>query len=311
MNKKHAYSLSILIIALAATALAFLFFEKQPAYNLHFSGQQILQNIKEQLSFGPRFVGSEGHQKEIDYLLAQTQKYSQDIKIQTWQQEFNGQPETLTNIIVSFYPEKKERVIVAAHFDSKKTANRDPDNKQQPVIGANDSASGTAILLEMAKYLSQTKTEPNTGIDLIFLDAEDPEDEPGKTWAPVGSVYFTDHLKDLYPENDPKLAIVIDMVCDKNLNIYKETSSVEKYPNETNAFWSYAKKVNANGFRQSIRYTITDDHSPFLKKNIPSFLIIDMDYPYWHTGEDTIDKCSADSLEQVGNTLLDYLYSLN
>jgi len=272
-------------------------------------GNKILENIATQMSFGARYVGSEGHERAVDFFVTELKKYAPEVETQKWGAvDSQNQKQNLTNIIARFYPEKKDRIIISTHYDSKKTANLDPANQTLPVPGANDSASGVAIIIEMARYLSTVEKEPNIGIDFVLFDGEEQETD-SNGWNPLGSTYFVNNLKTFYPDKDPVLEINIDMVCDKDLNIFKEVNSYERYPDPANAIWDLARKRLAFGFRQSKGQGIFDDHTPFYRANIPAVLIVDFDYKYWHTTADTIDKCGKGSVEEVGNVLLDYIYS--
>jgi Zn-dependent M28 family amino/carboxypeptidase len=203
--------------------------------------------------------------------------------------------------------------VLATHYDSKKLADKDNTHPEQPVPGANDSASGVAILIELARILADSGTIPNIGIDFVFFDGEEGEEIQGSDysgWQPLGSTYFADNLKSLYPLEKPISALVLDMVCDKDLKIYKEKSSSRFASQQMNQFWSIAAKIDPDIFQNSIRSEIRDDHTPLNEAGIPGFLLIDLEYPPYHTTEDTPDKCSAENLEIVGNAVLQYLLSI-
>jgi len=276
-------------------------------------GDKILSLINKQLQYGPRFQSAPGHEEIKIFLISETNNLSHKTKIQEWEHASNDGPrETLTNIIGSFYPEKQERIIIGTHYDSKKFAENEEEKKDSPVPGANDSASGTAILLEIARYFAISKQEPRVGIDIVFFDGEEGEENllDNSQWKPLGSTYFSEHLNEVYGEKKPASGLIIDMVCDKNLNISKEKSSVENAGKQVELFWEIAKKYYPNNFNSQIDYMILDDHTPLNRVGIPTFLVIDFDYPYFHTTEDTIDKCSAESLEVVANSVLNYIYAL-
>jgi len=176
--------------------------------------------------------------------------------------------------------------------------------------GANDGASGVAVLLEIAQFLSQVDTPPRMGVDIVFFDGEEGEDLSRTDWKPIGSQYFVKELKTMYPENKPLVGIVVDMICDKDLNIFQEGDSLDQASKQVNDFWQLAGKNWPLNFNTKSKYRILDDHTALNSSGIPSFLIIDYDYPYFHTTEDTLDKCSKDSLKVVGNSILNYIYSI-
>jgi glutaminyl-peptide cyclotransferase len=153
----------------------------------------------------------------------------------------------------------------------------------------------------------------NVGVDLVFFDGEEGEEDQGgnyTNWKPLGSNYFAQNLNEIYGDKKPVSGLVLDMVCDKDLKILMEQSSVEKAPVQTKAFWDIARKVNKNVFVNRVGSKIGDDHDPLNQAGIPTFLVIDPDYPPFHTTNDTLDKCSAESLETVAEAVVQYLRSL-
>jgi spermidine synthase len=277
-------------------------------------GNEMLAVIKQQLRYGPRYLSAYGHQSVQNFLISEMNALVPETKIQTWQHiNSDASKQNLTNIIGRLYPEKDRRIILAAHYDSKKTADKDLVRPRQPVPGANDSASGVAVLLELARTFANSPVSPNVGVDIIFFDGEEGEENQKadySDWKPLGSTYFAQHLNEIYKENKPFQGIVLDMVCDKDLQIYQEQSSVQNAPSQTAAFWDIGKKINSRVFINQVRYQIKDDHTPLNRAGIPSFLVIDFEYPPFHTTNDTVDKCSPQSLETIARTVLDYTYSL-
>ena len=153
---------------------------------------------------------------------------------------------------------------------------------------------------------------PNVGIDFVFFDGEEGDENQGgdySDWKPLGSTYFAGNLDELYRNNKPISAIVIDMVCDKDLRIYKERSSVQEAPSQVEAFWNVAKKMDNSAFQDQISQVIRDDHTPLNQAGIPSILLIDFEYSPFHTTQDTADKCDANSLQTVAETVWEYINS--
>lgn len=278
------------------------------------SGDKILTVIDQQLRYGPRFPSAPGHESVKKFLITEMQTLTKDTVVQSWQHTASdGRQYELTNIIARFFPSNEKRIILASHYDSKKTADKDSKDPTKPVPGANDSASSTAVLVELARVLSALKTPLNVGVDIVFFDGE--EGEEGQisnyiNWVPLGSTYFSEHLNDIYGETKPVSGLVLDMVCDKDLKILMEQSSVIKAPRQTKAFWDIAGKINGNVFVNHVGSRIGDDHDPLNRAGIPTVLVIDLDYPPWHTTKDTPDKCSAKSLETVAEAVVQYLRSL-
>jgi Zn-dependent M28 family amino/carboxypeptidase len=164
------------------------------------------------------------------------------------------------------------------------------------VPGANDGASGVAVLLELARSLPKTL---HGQIWLVMIDNEDNGDIPGWDWL-LGSQAFVNQLK-----GKPDAAVIIDMIGDADLNIYMEKNSNRQLNIQ---IWNQAASLGyGQQFIDSYKYQMIDDHVPFLNAGIPAVDIIDFDYPYWHTTQDTVDKVSAKSLQAVGDTLRGWL----
>lgn len=271
-----------------------------------FDGQRAFSYLLELCQFGPRYPGSAGHQKAKKYLLDKLSFYANLVKTQdfVYSDEEKKIRLELTNIIASFYPEKKDRVILCAHWDTRPVADQDPDTnlRSKPILGANDGASGVAVLLEIARIISQRK--PKWGVDMVIFDGEDGGSEGDLNDFCLGSKHFAQNKGDY----QPKFGILLDMVGDKDLTIYKEGYST-RYANEiVDLVWAGAKSLGLSCFRDSIKHFVYDDHVPLLSAGIPCIDLIDFDYPYWHTTRDTPDKCSPESMQKIGELLLEVLY---
>jgi len=209
-------------------------------------------------------------------------------------------------------------IIIGAHYDSRIYATRDPDTARllQRVIGANDAGSGVGVLLELARVLIHYYL-PNNEIRLVFFDAEDNGDiQPWAQWSQmsgvgtggwlIGSSFYAAGLN-LETEEIQEM-ILVDMVGDMDQRFPMEGYSSQLAPDLTHAIWAAAADLGyGDYFIPEVRSSITDDHLPFLQRGIPAVDIIDLDYPYWHTTGDTLDKISPDSLERVGRVLQAYL----
>jgi Zn-dependent M28 family amino/carboxypeptidase len=212
-----------------------------------------------------------------------------------WQvevQESEAMGHLIQNIVTKRSDESPQ-VILGAHYDTRMFANNDPDpaNHLSPVPGANDGASGVAVLLELARTLPQD-TVP---VWLVFFDAEDNGNIAGWDWI-LGSTEFVKANP-----IQPSAVVIVDMIGDADLNIYKENNS---NPELTNEIWDVARELgNDTVFIPEYKHWMTDDHTPFLRAGIPAIDIIDFDYPYWHTLSDTPENVSASSLQAVGETL--------
>lgn len=289
----------------------FLFFRTaRPSFN----GERAFQYLVQQCNFGPRNPGSDGHAKCRQFLVDELKKYCNRVVQQDFDYRDKKDSTNIyrgSNIIASInlHPKKRKRIMLCAHWDTRPWADNDPapENYSKPIMGANDGASGVAVLLEVAHALQNAKLE--IGVDIILFDLEDIGDhlyeEHPDSLNPfsVGAEYFAEHNK----QYRPAFGILLDMVGDSSLRIKKEAYSLANAGPIVNKIWSVAQKVGASAFVDLEGEAISDDHIPFLRRGIPAVDIIDFDYPYWHTLEDTPDKCSVGSLRQVGDVLLEVL----
>ena len=261
-----------------------------------FDGARAYQDVAYQMSLGPRLPGSAAHQQAIDWMVESLKSVGWQVEIQ--KAELLGHP--LQNVIAK-RGSGEPWILLGAHYDTRLFADHDPDPaaRQEPVPWANDGASGVAVLLELARVLPKNI---DGEIWLVFFDAEDNGDIEGWDWI-LGSRAFAQSL-----ESSPDGVVVVDMIGDADLKIYKEANSD---PDLSGAIWQQAAELGyEETFIDSVKYSILDDHTPFLELNIPAVDIIDFDYPFWHTRQDTLDKISAQSLQTVGDTLLAWLLSL-
>jgi Zn-dependent M28 family amino/carboxypeptidase len=260
--------------------------------DVRFDGQRALRDIEAQLKLGPRTIGSEAHAKAVDWMVA-------GLKSSGWAVEVQETPRAGAKIrnVVARRGEGRPWIILGAHFDSRFRADQDPDPRKRtlPVQGANDGASGVAVLMELARTIPKDLKKQ---VCLVFLDAEDNGEIEGWDWI-LGSEAYAARLT-----GKPDAVVIIDMIGDADLNIYRELYSDSGLTDE---IWGTAARLKIPQFINEPKYRITDDHLPFLARGIRAADIIDFDYPYWHTAADTLDKVSAASLQAVGDVLLAWL----
>jgi glutaminyl-peptide cyclotransferase len=271
-----------------------------------FDENQAYKYLVEQCDFGPRNPNSLPHDKCGQYLydrLAATTTVCRRQQFDYYDDVFKDTLK-LTNIIASYNPKSQRRILLCAHWDSRPWADKDPDSNvhNQPILGANDGASGVAILLTIAEAFN--KQPPPLGVDIVLLDGEDYGREGQEDKWLLGSQYFVKNI-DGY---NPICVVLLDMVGDSDLQIYKEYYSSTYAGWLVNRIWKAASIEKAEHFYPDIKHTVYDDHIPFLKVGIPAVDLIDMDYKYWHTLGDTPDKCSAKSLGEVGRVILRLIF---
>jgi Zn-dependent M28 family amino/carboxypeptidase len=265
---------------------------KTPA---EFDGESALGYVQSQLDFGPRTPGSEGHQQTIEWISKEMESNGWKVEIQSEEQDG-----ILIQNIIGKNPGTVDQpwIIIGAHYDTRFYANNDPDigKQMQPVPGANDGASGVAVLLELARVLPD---DLNKNIWFVFFDTEDQGNIEGWDWI-LGSRSFVKTL-----DKEPDAVVILDMIGDADLNVYYERNSDAKLQEE---IWDIAENLGyEEQFIQEYKYSMLDDHTPFIERGITAIDIIDFDYPYWHTTQDTIDKISSESLEVIGKTIYHWL----
>ncbi len=269
-----------------------------------FDGVRALGYVERQLAFGPRAPNTAGHRATGDWLVAELEARADTVLVQDFVQHTRrGERLALRNVFARFRPDAAERVLLLAHWDTRPTAERSPNlaAQRQPVPGANDGASGTAILLGVADALRARP--PEIGVDLLFVDGEDYGDFSDTTETLIGSRYFAAHRP---PGYAPLFAVLFDMVGDRDLQIYQEGTSLAGAPEVVERVWRAADRLgHGDYFLPGGRHTIADDHVPLQEVGIRAIVVIDFDYGsnngYWHTTDDTLDKVSAASLQIVGD----------
>lgn len=271
-----------------------------------FNADSAMSYVRQQLAFGSRAPGSPGWQKTGDWMVARLKATADVVVEQKWTHTLaSGKPLPERNILARFKPEATRRVLYVTHWDTRPTADSDPDpaNRDKPMPGANDGASGVALLMAVADALK--KAPPAMGVDLLFVDGED-----YGTFGPpdvdvlIGSTYFASHPPS--PGYKPEFGVLWDMIGDADLNIPQEMYSVQREPQVVQRVWGAAKDLGYDKyFLPDVRtYPITDDHYPLLQAGLPVVDVIDLDYDAHHTTHDTIDRVSKHSLQVVGDVAM-------
>jgi hypothetical protein len=266
-----------------------------------------------QCDFGPRNPGSDGYFACLDYLITELDQSANEIILQdfSYQEQRYNKRYNLENIIARYNPDSEFQTVISAHWDTRPWADQEDlrQDRDQPIIGANDGASGVAILLELARIMGENP--PPIGVNLVFFDGED-LGVPGENETYCqGSRFFAKNL----PIPRPDEAINLDMVGDKQLVIPIERYSLEYHPKLVRHLWDRAKDMGLDAFIGRVDYAIYDDHIPLNEiAGIPSIDLIDFKYPnsyanFWHTLNDIPENCSEESLGQVGDLMVDYIYN--
>ncbi|MEI7595600.1 MAG: M28 family peptidase [Bacteroidota bacterium] len=289
-----------------------------------FNADSAFVYIEKQISFGPRIPNSDAHKQCANYLVEKLKEYMPNVQVQEAKlKAYDGTILNSKNIIASYKPETKNRIFISAHWDSRPFADHDPivANRNKPVLGTNDGASGVAVLIEIARLIKLQN--PSIGVDLILFDAEDygePQDKQTSSgedsWA-LGSQYWAKnpHVKGYYA----KYGILLDMVGAKGATFPMEEISMYYASHIVRNVWNKAMELGySDYFIQKNAGSITDDHY-YINKiiGIPTIDIIHLDsetnkfFPQWHTASDDINQMDKNTLKAVGQTLMEVLYSEN
>ena len=271
-----------------------------------FSGETALQYVKSQLDFGPRIPGSLGARKTGDWIVDQMRQRADTVIEQRWTHvTLKGDTLPLRNILARYRPQATERVLYVTHWDTRPVSdgpNTPAGEQNLPMPGANDGASGVALFLALGDALK--KTPPTVGVDLLFVDGEDYGDFTNAADSSdvlIGSRYFATHLPS--PDYHPLYGVLWDMIGDSNLDIYQEPFSIQRAPEVVQLVWDEANTLGYSRYfiPRPSDSAVTDDHLPLLDAGLRVIDVIDFDYPYHHTPQDTLDKVSAASLQIVGD----------
>jgi hypothetical protein len=288
------FSLALGLLAFACSG--------EPAPVKEFEAQSSFKYVEQQMAFGNRIPGTEAHERMGDWLDSMVRARADSVVVQDWKHvTLKGDTLRLRNFIARFNPTATTRVLYLAHWDTRPIADSDSStSKTSPVPGANDGASGVAVLLGVADALKARP--PAIGVDLLFTDGEDFGIFSEKNDVLIGSTYYA---RNPAPGPAPIFAVLWDMVGDRNLKIFAEGNSSLGAPEVVDRVWTTAEELGYSSyFDRSARHTLEDDHIPFQKVGISAIDVVDFDYPYWHTPDDTIDKVSSESIKIVGDVAI-------
>lgn len=292
----------------------------------HFNADSAYAFTAKQCEFGPRTMNSAAHEACGKWIAEKFKQYGCEIIEQ--KADLKGYDGTIlksTNIIARYNPKAEQRILLCAHWDSRPWADNDPDSTKhkQPVMAANDGASGVAVMLEIARLLQADK-KLEIGVDFVCFDAEDwgvPQwetkfQDTGDSWA-LGAQYYAQNL----PQGTrPQMGILLDMVGGEGAQFYREGMSMQFAPDVVSRVWDDAKAAGYGSyFPDAVGGMVTDDHVPVNQiAGIPTIDIIPY-YPdcqqssfgpTWHTISDTMEHIDKNTLQAVGQTVIQVLYTL-
>ncbi|MEW5994310.1 MAG: M28 family peptidase [Candidatus Zixiibacteriota bacterium] len=273
-----------------------------------FDGDRAYAYLVQQVELGPRVPGTEASSACRELLRQHFMPLGANIDSQHFSffDPYSRTDIPLINLTAGFAGKDSAApgILLMAHYDSRPRTDyaATPELREQPIAGANDGASGVAVLMELGTVLGRAR--PPVNVDLVFVDGEDWGKQGDYDYYLLGSREFARRgIRGKY-----QFGIVVDMVGDAEQKIYRDHYSETycKYVND--AIWQAAAKLGIDTFQDSVRHAIIDDHHSLISSGVAAVVIIDMQYPYWHTEFDTPDKCSARSLANVGRVLAELIY---
>ena len=267
--------------------------------------------VERQVAFGPRVPGTDGHARQLAWMIARLDSLAPDVQADTFTHvTASGDSLTLTNVLARFRPEEERRIVLLAHWDTRPRSDAAPDSTLHgvPIPGANDGASGTAVLLHLATLLAEAP--PPMGVDLLFVDGEDYG--PGADDMFLGAKRYAARLED--SDRRPVYGVLLDMVGDVDPRFPVEGFSQQYAPVVVRKVWDAAERLGYRDlFPRRAGDSIGDDHIPLIEAGLPTANIIDFDYgpgnAYWHTPDDVPAHVSARTLGIVGEVVTELLYS--
>jgi glutaminyl-peptide cyclotransferase len=284
--------------------------------DIPFNGERAYGYLKDICAIGPRVSGSEGMRQQQAYLKTHFEKLGGKVSFQEFKPHnpLDGKPVPMANLIVEWHPERKERILLCAHYDTRPFPDQDPIDRRGIFLGANDGASGAALLCELAE--SMPKLKSTYGVDFVLFDGEELVYDGNRDPYFLGSEHFAREYAATPPAHRYKCGVLLDMVGDAQLQIYREVNS-QRTPQQkqiVNEIWGIARDLGVREFLFGQGHEVRDDHLALNEiAKIPAIDIIDFDYPntrgpnYWHTTQDVPERCSPLSLAKVGWVLKTWL----
>ncbi|MGH7307941.1 MAG: M28 family peptidase [Candidatus Rokuibacteriota bacterium] len=284
-----------LLAALLLAALAGPANEARPAAASRpvFDGTRALRDVERLVAIGPRPAGSPASARARQYIVTELEKAGLRARVEPFEAQTPHGRLSMANVVGVVPGRRPEAILVGGHYDTKWFSDIH-------FVGANDGGSSTALLLELARALQGTN--PEYSIWIAFFDGE----EARETWTDRDSLYGSRRMAAELRRTGrlPRAVIVVDMIGDRDLGIRREGFST---PWLTELVWGSAARLGHQAHFLADQLAVEDDHAPFLKAGVPAVLLIDFDFPPWHTAADTLDKVSARSLQIVGEVVLDAL----
>jgi glutaminyl-peptide cyclotransferase len=284
----------------------------QKAVKNAFDGPAAYAYLKQICAFGPRYSGSKGMREQRAFLVEHFQKLGAKVTQQEFQARHpqSGGGVAMSNLFIEWHPERKERVLLVAHYDTRPFPDRDPRNPRGNFIGANDGGSGVAVLMQLGKAMP--KFDSAVGVDFLLVDGEELVFQEGNPYC-LGSEHFAKQYVADPPAHKYRYGVVLDMVGAKNMQLRMEGNSMRWEDTQplVRQIWATAARLGVREFVHQLGDQVTDDHVPLHDiAKIPTCDIIGWPYEAWHTQADVPAQCSAVSLGKVGFVISEWLKEL-
>jgi glutaminyl-peptide cyclotransferase len=277
-----------------------------------FDGKRAMGYLEAICAIGPRMSGTPGMGKQQDLIRDHFEKLNLKVSVQAFTARQNSQKKSvpMTNLIVSFHPEKSRRIIVCSHYDTRPIADQenDPRKWREPFVSANDGGSGVAFLMELAHHIKNLPL--NVGVDFVFFDGEEFVFEPQRDRYFFGSEHFANEWKKNKKQPAYVAAILLDMIAGKNAKFPVEGHSWQTDRDLCLNIWKTASETKSTVFKEQLGERVMDDHLALQNAGIPALDIIDFSYPHWHKLSDTPENCSAEPMLQVAKVLTTWMQRL-
>lgn len=278
------------------------------------SAERSMKYLTYVCKIGPRMSGSRGMAQQQDLIIKHFTQLGGQVSLQRFDVAHpqNGGAVRMTNIIVSWHPDARERVLICCHYDTRPFPDRDFFKPRGTFIGANDGGSGVALLMEMGHHMKDAaprfaQSGEAVGVDFVFFDGEELVFQKGDKYF-HGSEYFANQYRARPPTHRYECGILVDMIADKRLNLFMEKNSRKLAPGVTASVWNAARQIGVREFIMRQKHEVQDDHLPLNNiAKIPTCDIIDFDYQFWHTTRDTPENCSGESIAKVTRVLLQWM----
>jgi hypothetical protein len=278
--------------------------------DIPFNGERAYEYLKQICDLGPRPSGSPGMAAQQKMLVEHFQKQGGQVNLQQFRVRHpqDGTPVRMANLVVRWHPERKNRILLCAHYDTRPFPDLDRENPRGRFVGANDGASGVAVLMELGQHVANLPGQ--LGVDFVLFDGEEFVFDDDRDIYFLGSEYFARQYAAKQWDATYRYAVLLDMVGDKDLQILEERNSLSTRESRAlvKEIWATAARLNVPEFVPRPGPLLNDDHIPLLQTaRIPAIDIIDFTYPHWHTQQDVPENCSALSMAKVGWVVNEWL----